>query len=59
MDDQRFDDLIKTLAAKRISRAGALRGLVGGAVAAVAATALGGEGTDAKPRSGGRVARAE
>ena len=49
MDDQRFDDLIKTLAAKRISRAGALRGLVGGTLAAVAATALGGEGTDVLP----------
>jgi hypothetical protein len=54
MDDQRFDNLIKTLAAKRISRAGALRGLVGGTLAAVAATALGGEGTVAKNKKRGK-----
>jgi hypothetical protein len=52
MDDQRFDDLIRTLAAKRVSRAGALRGLVGGALAAVAATALSAGDAPAKAKKG-------
>jgi hypothetical protein len=57
MDDQRFDDLIRTLAATRISRAGALRGLVGGALAAVAATALDGDEASAKAKKRGGKGR--
>ena len=48
MDGTRFDDLIKGLCTKRLTRLSALRGLVAGAAAAVAGVALFSEETDAK-----------
>ncbi len=50
MDDKRFDDLSKRLASTRLTRLSLLRGLVGGAAAAVTAAVLSSGDADAKSK---------
>jgi hypothetical protein len=50
MDTERFDALVKRLETTRLTRGGAVRGLMAGALAAVAGAALSADETDAKRR---------
>lgn len=54
MDSEKFDDLIKRMGTARVTRLTALRGLVGGAVAAVAGTAIATSDADAKSKKRGK-----
>ena len=57
VDGQKFDDLIKELGRKRLTRLNALRGLAAGAVAGVTGATLFSEGTDAKKKRGAAEAK--
>src|SRR5215211_789495 len=53
MEDQRFDDLVKRLCTTRLTRLSALRGLAGGAAAALTGALLASDDTEAKKRARG------
>src|SRR5918993_2133500 len=57
MDGQKFDELIRSICTTRLTRWGALRGLVAGVAATVTGSALIADDADAKKGRGG--ARAE